>query len=231
MFNSKALKTLSATAALMFGAALSAPAMAGLLDFSGSICGADGNQTCGSGLEIGQNYGDDATVDVSYRSIAPGGATYEPFLKYWEANYGDLVGIVWGGANSAYASEITFTAKAGYEISLTGFDAGCYLNRASCQAIPFSVTSLSGTTIASSTATPPPSGHDTIAINSAFFSDGIVLRWGPDGYDGGLDNIAFVTRSLSAGAVPETGTWAMAIIGFGMIGAAARRRRTDVALA
>ncbi len=38
----------------------------------------------------------------------------------------------------------------------------------------------------------------------------------------------FINRSLFGAAVPEPATWAMMIIGFGMIGGAARRRRTRV---
>ncbi len=39
--------------------------------------------------------------------------------------------------------------------------------------------------------------HASLAINSAYFSDGIKLAWGPDGYDTGLDNILFDVRAVA----------------------------------
>lgn len=47
-----------------------------------------------------------------------------------------------------------------------------------------------------------------------------------DGNDFGVDKINFGTSSV---AVPEPGTWAMLIAGFGMVGFAARRRKAAVA--
>ena len=214
------------------GAALASPvpawAVTTVLTFPSNICGPAGNQSCGNGSEIGQNYGDGVGVDVGHRAfLTATGVTSEPFLKYWSTNYGDLVGIVWGGAGAAgYTSEITFTALAGYEISLIGFDGGCYLNRASCQTFPYSVSAIGGGVVASGSLTPPSGGHDSALLNTAYSTSGYVLQWGPDGYDGGLDNIAFDVRAVGAnGAVPEPATWAMMVMGFGTMGHALRRRR------
>ena len=71
--------------------------------------------------------------------------------------------------------------------------------------------------------------HNALAINSAYFADGIILRWGPNGYDVGLDNIRFDVRAIDSGsAVPEPATWAMMIAGFGLAGAGLRRRRASL---
>ncbi|MBP6878112.1 MAG: PEPxxWA-CTERM sorting domain-containing protein [Phenylobacterium sp.] len=67
----------------------------------------------------------------------------------------------------------------------------------------------------------PKHGH--ASVNSSY-RDGLILRWGPDGYDVGLDNVRFDVRPASS-AVPEPGTWAMMILGTGCVGAALRRRR------
>lgn len=220
--------------ALLATVGVAAPAVAvpTLLDFSGNICGTMGNLACGNSSAIGQGYGDSASVNVSYRSIVNAtNVTAEPFLKFWSTGYGDLNGVVWGGGDPVtFRSEIVLTPLAGFEVALRSLDAGCYLNRASCQSLNFDIRSASGVAIAvGSTPTLNPS-HATLAVNSNYFSDGIVLQWGPDGYDAGLDNILFDVRAIGggAGAVPEPAAWALMISGFGMVGAASRRRRTIV---
>lgn len=57
----------------------------------------------------------------------------------------------------------------------------------------------------------------TVAITEIYFDK-------PD-TGGTIDNVAF----SAAGVVPEPGTWALMIAGFGLAGAALRRRRTAVA--
>lgn len=51
--------------------------------------------------------------------------------------------------------------------------------------------------------------------------------------DKGGDNVGIIidNLSLSVAAVPEPSTWAMLILGFGVIGAASRRRRATLAVA
>lgn len=223
----RTFKTVAYAAIMAFaGMTAAAPAMADTLDFTGNICGAAGNQACGDGSQIGQNYGDRAGVDVSYRSaLNTTGVTAEPFLKFWNGNYGDLQGVVWGGSEAtATYSEITFTALAGFEVALTGFDAACYLNRASCQSFPFSVSEIGGGVVASGTNTPPSGQHVTQSLELGYSTTGYVLRWGPDGYDGGLDNITFDVRAVTS-AVPEPASWAMLMTGFGLVGGSLRRRR------
>ena len=219
-------------AGTMMAWAAPAQAVTTTLDFSGNICGAAGNLSCGNGTQIGQSYGDSALVDVSYRSATEGtNVTVEPFLKWWTP-YGDLVGVVWGGTGPAgQYSEITFAPTAGFEISLIGFDGACYLNRVTCQTFPYTVTA-GGVTLASGSLTPPAGGHDSALLNTAYQAGAIVLRWGPDGYDGGLDNIVFDVRAIGGGGlVPEPATWAMMIGGIGMAGGTLRRRRRATAFA
>lgn len=217
-------------------AALPGQASAALLDFAGNICGAAGTSACGDGSQIGQNYGDIAgQVDVSYRSFHGGtGVTYEAFLKHWTGNYGDLRNVVWGGPSpTVYKAEIIFTPMAGYEVALISFDAGCYVNRASCQTLNYEISSLGGAAIGGgATPTLYPS-HASVAVNSAYFADGIKLVWGPDSYDTGLDNILFEVRAIQqgGGAVPEPATWAMLMAGMGIVGASMRRRKTQVSFA
>jgi hypothetical protein len=48
---------------------------------------------------------------------------------------------------------------------------------------------------------------------------------------GGASGGNVLLKSLTVTPVPEPGTWALMIAGFGGIGAALRRRRTQVAVA
>lgn len=199
------------------------------LDFAGNICGINGTSACGNGTRIGQNYGDTAGVDVQHAAYTIADVLSEPYVKYWNASYGDLVNVAWGGENASnYYAEFTFTALAGHELRLLDFDAGCYVNRTSCRTINYSVRS-GATTVASGTGvlTQYP-GHANIILNTGWTSTGYTLRWGPDSYDVGLDNIRFEWRPIT-GAVPEPAIWAMMIIGFGLVGNAARRRPRRVA--
>ena len=214
-----------ATAGLLL-AALPAEAATTTLTFDGDICGASGTQSCGNGLQIGQGYGDGTGVDVSYRSATEGtGATFEPFLKFWDSGYGDLTRVIWGGTSpTGQFAEITFAALAGYELRILGFDAGCYLNRTTCRSFPFSISEIGGGVVASGTNAAPAAGHDSQAFSFGYSQAGYVLRWGPDSYDGGLDNIRFDVRAIGGAAVPEPATWALMILGFGAVGGAMRRR-------
>ena len=210
---------LAALAAITASAPASATTF--VLDFSGNVCLGVGGK-CDSGASISSAYGDHQGVDVSYRSVNPSGETNIDALNYWAAGFGDLEGVVWGG-NSSTTSEITLTAAPGYEIALLSFDLATYLGRFANS--PVEITSLDGTSILSGLLSTNPGSHNHVDVASAFFTDGIRLRWGPNGYDVGMDNIAFEVRALPAAAVPEASTWMMMIVGFGMAGASLRGRR------
>lgn len=212
-------RTITVAAAL---AALASPAFAVdvLLDFSGNICGASGTEACGDYSQIGQSYGDLAGVlEVSHRSAqASDGSTYESFLKYWGGGYSNLSGVAWGGGGpTGQYSEFTFTPGAGQMVTLNGFDFGDYANRnytssaSILDAQTLKVLWSSGTFDPGSTAT-----SFAPAISSAH---GLILRWGPDGYDTGIDNI-----SLSVTAVPEPATWTLLMGGAALLAARSRRR-------
>lgn len=206
---------------LMLAAALpAAHAFDVTLDFSGNICGAAGNSGCGNFSEIGQSYGDQAgLLDVSYRSLETAtGATYTNHLSYWSTGYSDLTDVAWGGANSTgYQSEITFTPTAGQAVTLTGFDFGDYQNRNYGSSVQ--VYDLSGNLLWNGGSFNPDltALHFSPMLTS---STGLVLRWGPDGYDVGIDNIAVSITT----AVPEPHTWALMALGLAGLGVLLRRR-------
>lgn len=191
-----------------------------VLSFNDATC--EGG-SCSDQRIIDAGYGDGAGVDVRYQSLIDG-ALAQPFLRYWSAEYGDLNGVVYGGANPFhYRSEIILQAKPGYEISLIGFDFATY--RRSSATTPIMIDTLGGTQIFAERLNTTPGGHSHLEVNSSYVTDGIRLAWGPDGFNVGMDNIAFDVRRIDAGAVPEPGAWALMILGFGVAGAALRRGR------
>lgn len=218
----------SAAMACAFGA-MPAGAAVTVIAIAPASC-TDGS--CGNGENLSQSLGDSALADVSHRVIKLDGSVYLPSLQYWGSGYGDLAGVAFADGNATgYKGQWFFTPTAGYEVSLIGFDAACYQNRASCQTLNFTVTDLAGNALGSGAQSTDYPTHTSALVNSAYSASGIVLTWGPDAYDVGLDNIAFDVRAVSGPAVPEPSTWAMLLGGFLLVGGAMRRRRTMVAFA
>lgn len=68
-----------------------------------------------------------------------------------------------------------------------------------------------------------PQGNASVAY---YFTPGVLSKVGTyDSIDLGPAQAARITVSLVGGAVPEPGTWAMMLMGFGAIGGALRHRR------
>lgn len=210
-------------ATLGLGAALlSAPAVATdvLLDFSGNICGDATAAACTNGAGIGQGYGDIAgLLDVAHRSfLAASGATVNSSLLYWSTAYSDLADVAWGGTNpDTDSAEFVFTPGAGYAVTLNSMDFGDYLNRNDgSSAVVLDL--LTGQTLWSSGAF--DAGTTRLSFMPGVSSaSGLVLRFGPDSYNTGIDNI-----SLTVTAVPEPGVWAMLLAGVGLVAGVARRQ-------
>jgi hypothetical protein len=74
---------------------------------------------------------------------------------------------------------------------------------------------------------PEASGRDAYNVN-VFNARGTTLY---SGYLDARNGLSVSTTFDAAGAVPEPASWAMLIAGFGLTGAAARRRRSMVAVA
>jgi len=190
-----------------------------ILDFSNTNCTSSG-VTC----VIPQSYGDTGWVDVSYRSIKKStGQTGTPSLFAFASGYGDLHDVVYGGTDMAnFISEITLTAKHGAKISLDGFDLASF--HGGTKTVPITILDLEGQVL-DDTPLVTDSTHVSWTAGTDYL-DGIVIRWGPDGYNVGLDNLAYSVRPA-----PESSTWAMMLAGFGMLGLSLRNRRSQTALA
>jgi len=223
-----ALKKLLIAATAFAGIAVATPALAAqtVLNFTGAAACELG--ACVTGGAIAQSYGDGVGVDVSYATFVFTGVPAALDVRYWETGYGDLTGVIWAGTNQTdYFGRVTLTALPGYEISLRSFDLATFSNQSASS--PILIESLGGAAIQAAAIDTLFPTHNHVAVDSAYFTDGIVLNWGPDAFNVGLDNITFDVRAIGGtdpGSVPEPATWAMMILGLGAAGSRIRRRRT-----
>jgi hypothetical protein len=199
--------TLISTALLL--AATQASAMT-TLTFDGDVCSSDSVgvgpfEACGSGLQVNQAYGDTAGVAIDWRSSA--GSLQSVY--FWADAYSGLQRVAYGNIPL-----ITMTGA----MTLHSFDLGAWpnTNRQSQVTVRdlatnVAVLSTGPITILGST----PSNFTLDAYSPVGFS----IEFGPDGFNVGIDNIAF-----TAGVIPEPGTWALLAAGLAVVGGVARRR-------
>ena len=222
-------KFAAAAAALGLALVATTGANASVLTFDGNIC--FGGNVCGIGSLIDQTYGDTATVDVQYnRDITDGiyttgGAGSE--LSWWDTGYNDLVNVAWG--NSAGTPMIFLKPTTGLTVFLNGFDLGGFPSAQNATQVTI-VNGLNQVLYASGPITagtsPFVARHFSFNLSSA---SGIGIQWGPDGFNVGIDNVDFTTAAVTG--VPELGTWALMLAGFGLAGAGLRARRRAPAAA
>lgn len=194
----------------------------------GGVCAAYGT--------VSQSFGDVAGVlDVSYRSVASSGSTTTAGAAYtWSSGYGDLSSAIWGTQNGAL--EIAFNLLApNKQITLNSVTFAAYSgNIVQTQFAIYSLGSAGGfflPLLPSGSLTSLGSGHETWSPNFSSTS-GFVLHFGPDGFNSGIGELSFTVSDVAAvAAVPEPATWLSMIVGFGLIGAAARRRTARPAIA
>jgi hypothetical protein len=214
-------------AAAFAGVTAASPAFATqtVLDFAGPAACEFG--ACVTGAAIAQSYGDGVGVDVSYATFAFTGQPSVLDVRYWEIGYGDLTGSIWTGTNQMdWVGRVTLTSLPGYEIALLSFDIATFENASASS--PVRIESLGGTGIYNADVDTLWPNHNHVTVGSGYFTDGIMLNWGPDAFNVGLDNITFDVRAIGGtdpSPIPEPATWAMLIVGFGAAGSLIRRRR------
>jgi len=196
-------------------------AQATVLDFNGSICGG----ACSNGLTIDQTYGDIAgQLDVAYahRVASGNSASDEAFLKWWDTGYSNLTNVAWGGIDGSGVSEIKLIPAAGFKVTLNSFDLGAFGGDRGSQETVYdasyaSLQSSGATTINGVTAS-------TFAIGLTNAS-GLIIQWGPESTNVGIDNINFTVEAIPSNGVPEPSTLLLIATGFGILGYGWRRRR------
>ncbi|MCC6532430.1 MAG: hypothetical protein IT531_07775 [Burkholderiales bacterium] len=175
------------------------------------------------GIDIGTNYGSiPGRLDVvlSSRGGSQNGTIENPHLRIWDSGFADLTNVAYAahsGGGPSQVGEVALWPKPGFQVTLNGFDIAAWeMDHATQVTIydaAFTVLSSSGLITASSTA----SSHFAPAITR---SDGVIIQWGPDSFNVGIDNIDFTVS-----AVPEAGTGAMVAVGLGLVLIRLQRRR------
>jgi hypothetical protein len=203
------MKIALATSALLL-AATQASAMT-VLTFDGDICSAvaDGSgamTACGNGLQINQNYGDSAGVSIDWRSSA--GSLQSVY--FWADAYSGMQRVAYGSVPL-----ITMSGA----MTLHSFDLGAWPNVNRQSQVTVRDLATNAVILSTGSITILGSTPSNFTLN-AYSPTGFSIEFGPDGFNVGIDNIAF-----TAGVIPEPGTWAMLAAGLAVLGGAARQRK------
>jgi hypothetical protein len=203
----------------------SAPANANVLDFNGSIC--NGGAACGNNAIIDASYGDVAgQLDVQYNLNVANPFTTTGTLFWWADSYSTLTSVAYGSPGATVG--LYLRPQAGYQVTLNGFDFGVWPNQTHQSQVTIR-DGTSNTNLLSTGFQDFPGDAPTHFAGPYTSAGGIYILFGPDGYNGGIDNIDFTVSAITA-AVPESSTWAMMILGFAGVGFMAYRRKSRSAL-
>ena len=215
----------AALASLLAGAP--AAASTTLLDFSGNICGLNGNQACGNGTMIGQNYGDIPNVlDVIWDSDRATAAAGN--ILHWGSGYESLLNVGYGTNGGGGVSIVFLLLEPGWQVTLNEFDIAPFSRRERNSVVRVfdlgSASPLLDTGLFS-----VPVGAVTSYANPGNWTSttGLRIEFGPDAWDVGISNISFTTQEVTTTGgpavipLPPAG---LLLLG-GLMGLAALRRR------
>lgn len=208
----------------MVAAAVALPARAVVLTFDGDICDFSTTNACANSRNILQSYGDQpGSLDVIYyRNGVESGL--DP-LVFWSTGYSGLENVAFGtGLGAIGTAEIFLDPAPGYTVTLHGFSLGAYPN--ADRSSQYAILGGDGTPLVSSGPITVLGSTPTQVSLVETRSDGIRIRWGPDGYNVAIDDIDF---TVSGGPIPEPTT--PALLALGLAGLARRALRRCLAAA
>jgi hypothetical protein len=172
----------------------------------------------GTGSSITGGYGSDANVSVGY----------SPSVYTYASGYGTLAGT--GAAayddNTDETLTMTFTAAAGYTVTLNSFDLAAYeeYNTPGYYNYPTDITVTGGaTTYTNNGSYPDGYTYTTYSPNETGTSLTLTIT---DLYYVGINDISYTENAVPVSATPEPSSLILSLTGvFGLVAAGFRRRR------
>ena len=215
------IRTLIAVSAL-FAVGTAVPAAAAytvVVNFSSVSCPG----SCVNGSLIGQFAGDSVDVNSSFRATAGIGnsATADTSLRYWQNSYSNSDAVY---SQSGFG-EVRLDVTTAGTLTLDSVDFGGWPN--TVRNIQYRVYDLGYTLLTSGNLDTNPLALTTIAFGQNSTA-GLIFQFGGDGFNGGIQNVTYSFDDDRVGGIPEPASWVMLIAGFGLTGAAMRRRRHAV---
>ena len=216
--------------ALAAAAFAAVPANATTINFNSGSCSVANCVAPPSNIGMGlirQDFGDTPAVNVTYSGrAAPGnsGPTTSS-LNYWPNGYSNSdIGYVEDGDNSI--GEVKFeNLLPGNIFTLNSVDIGGF---GAARSLQLRIYDLNYSLIDTLNETTNPTALKTIQLGYSS-PTGLILQFGLGSGGNGALNAGI--QNIIYSAVPEPASWAMLIAGFGLSGAAMRRRRVTAAVA
>jgi hypothetical protein len=203
-------------ATLLASLLLSATAQASTqtLTFDGNT--ACGNSACGNYSILSQSYGDIQNfVDVSYINVNSANTG----LAWWDGQYNDLQGVVWAGGSDANShARIEINSLVGGNVTLNSFDFGAYSNTTRNTHIRVTTIGGGSTLFSYDGFVGLDALQHTAFAPNVSAQGGLWIDWYDSAYNVGVDNISYTA------AVPEPESYAMFLLGLGVVSAFARRK-------
>lgn len=182
------------------------------LDFDAALACTGG--PCINGSAISDSYGDNASLNFSWTGSSSNGGPADADANWWDADYGSLRGVAWGGNSSNGVLRVIIEGLGGTTLSGIAFDYAGWPN--TDRSVFVTVRSLDLSTVyASTTLTAPGTGFLNANACCGAFS-AFVLDFGPDGFNAGIDNL---TIDYTPGtAVSEPASLALMLAALGGLG-------------
>ncbi|HOW77613.1 MAG TPA: VPLPA-CTERM sorting domain-containing protein [Candidatus Competibacteraceae bacterium] len=185
--------------------------------------------TCQDGSVIKTDYGSVPVLSLSWGSTDGQNQATVTGTANWYNQYGGLPEVAYGQApvGSGSSLQVVMTALAGYSLASLSFDYAGWQNQGI--ATQYGIYQADGTTPITgpiTNLTAPGQNFATAAYTFAGSETAAVLRFGPNGFDAGIDNLNITLTTPTGpgtGQIPEPAS--LALLGVGLAGLGFMRRR------
>jgi hypothetical protein len=156
-------------------------AQAAVIDFGANSCA----DPCVNGAEIRQKFGDTTGLNVVYNDSSSGS------MRFWADGYSGLQGVAYGA--SGLPASIWLKPEDGYKVTLKGFSLGAW--NATSRASSYRILDGRGSLLFDSGSITVSGSTPTVVSGSWKGRKGIVIDFGPDAYNVGIDLITYKLKA------------------------------------